>query len=119
MKKILAMVAAMAMFSAAVFADVACKKLDNGKVEVTFSYSHPSAKNVLLAGDFTNWQSGAKTMKKEGDTFVYRKVVSAKSVLTYKFIINGNWMTDKNAPATTDDGFGGKNGVVDVKTLIN
>ena len=25
----------------------------------------------------------------------------------------------KNAPATTDDGFGGKNGVVDVKTLIN
>ena len=105
MKKILVMAAAMAMFSAAVFADVACKKLDNGKVEVT--------------GDFTNWQSGAKTMKKEGDTFVYRKVVSEKSVLTYKFIINGNWMTDKNAPATTDDGFGGKNGVVDVKTLIN
>lgn len=118
MKKFLVMLAVMAAFSAALFADVALKKLDNGKVEVTFTIKHPTAKIVKVAGSFTNWQDQAKTMKKEGDVFTYSKVFPAKTVIQYKFIADGAWLADKNAPAQVDDGFGGKNGQIDIKAML-
>ena len=34
--------------------------------------------------------------------------------MTYKFVADGNWISDPNAPDSDDDGFGGKNGVVTV-----
>ena len=118
MKKFLVMIALAAIVSTALFADVALKKLDNGKVEVTFTLVHPTAKSVKIAGSFTNWQEQAKAMKKEGDVFTYTKVFPAKTVLQYKFIVDGAWLADKNAPAKVDDGFGGNNGQVDIKAML-
>jgi 1,4-alpha-glucan branching enzyme len=119
MKKLFAVAVALAISSfAAVFADVTLKKLDNGKVEVTFLFPYTSPKNVLLAGDFTDWQSGAKTMKKTDKGFVFTRTVSPKTKMTYKFIVDGSWTSDRNAPDKVDDGFGGNNGFIDVAALI-
>ena len=37
--------------------------------------------------------------------------------MKYKFISDGNWTADIKAPDTIDDGFGGKNGLVEVDVL--
>jgi hypothetical protein len=30
------------------------------------------------------------------------------------FLVDGRWVTDPSAPATLDDGFGGKNGLLEL-----
>lgn len=118
MKKIIAFISTLLVLSAAVFADVSVKKRDDGKVEVTFFYGNPRATEVLLAGDFNNWQDGAEAMTKTDKGFAMTKVVPAGTIMKYKFISDGNWTADLKAPDTVDDGFGGKNGLVDVDALV-
>lgn len=118
MKKVLAFVSSVLLLASAAFADVSVKKLDDGKVEVTFFYANPRAGEVLVAGDFTNWQDGAEAMEKGEKGFTLVKVVPAGTVMKYKFISDGNWTEDMHEPDKVDDGFGGHNGLVDVDELV-
>ena len=117
MKKLFAFISVFLMLSVSIFADVSVKKLDNGKYEVTFFYGNPRAAEVVIAGDFTNWQNGAEPMTKTDKGWTYTKVVPAGTTMKYKFISDGNWTADIKAPDTIDDGFGGLNGLVDVDAL--
>ena len=63
MKRFFAFISVL-LVASMVFADVTAKKLDDGSVEATFFYGNPRAAEVLLAGDFTNWQNGALPMEK-------------------------------------------------------
>ena len=100
------------------FADVSVKKLSDGNVEVTFFYGNPRASEVLLAGDFTNWQDGALPMSKGDKGFSLTKTFKPSDELRYKFISDGNWTTDLKAPSFVDDGFGGKNSHVVIADLL-
>ena len=66
------------------------KKLSDGNVEVTFFYGNPRASEVLLAGDFTNWQDGALPMSKGDKGFSLTKTFKPTDELRYKFISDGN-----------------------------
>ncbi|MBQ5848064.1 MAG: hypothetical protein IIW49_04005 [Treponema sp.] len=94
------------------------KKLSDGNVEVTFFYGNPRASEVLLAGDFTNWQDGALPMSKGDKGFSLTKTFKPTDELRYKFISDGNWTTDLKAPAFVDDGFGGKNSHVVIADML-
>ena len=109
MKKLFAFISILAVMATAAFAEVTAKKNADGSVEVTFFYGNPRASEVLLAGDFTNWQDGALPMEKGEKGFSLTKTFKATDVLTYKVISDGNWTTDLRAPEFVDDGFGGKN----------
>ena len=100
------------------FADVSVKKLSDGNVEVTFFYGNPRASEVLLAGDFTNWQDGALPMSKGDKGFSLTKTFKPTDELRYKFISDGNWTTDLKAPSFVDDGFGGKNSHVVIADML-
>lgn len=117
MKKLFAFISVFLMLSVSIFADVSVKKLDNGKYEVTFFYGNPRAAEVVVAGDFTNWQNDAVPMTKTDKGWTYTTEVSAGTTMKYKFISDGNWTADIKAPDTVDDGFGGLNGLVDVDAL--
>jgi hypothetical protein len=117
MKKCYAFIAVLLILTAAAFADVSVKKLADGQVEVTFFYGNPRASEVVVAGDFTDWQNGALPMTKSDRGWTLVKTVPAGTVMKYKFISDGNWTSDIKAPDTVDDGFGGKNGLVDVDAL--
>ena len=118
MKRLLSFISALLILGAsAAFADVSVKKLDDGKIEVTFFYGNPRAQEVLLAGDFTDWQNGAVPMEKGEKGFSYTKIVAPGTVMKYKFISDGNWTEDLREPDKCDDGFGGHNGLVDVDAL--
>ena len=56
----------------------------------------------------------------KGDDGVWSYTLTAKKAdeIVYKFLLDGAWLADPNAPDTIDDGFGGKNGVVPVATLL-
>ncbi|MDY4524566.1 MAG: hypothetical protein SPE03_05980, partial [Treponema sp.] len=95
------------------------KKLADGNVEVTFFYGNPRATEVLLAGDFNNWQNGAEAMTKTDKGFTITKTFKATDELRYKFISDGNWTTDLKAPDFVDDGFGGKNSHVVIADMIS
>ena len=65
------------------FADVSVKKLSDGNVEVTFFYGNPRASEVLLAGDFTNWQDGALPMSKGDKGFSLTNTFKPTDELRY------------------------------------
>ena len=117
MKKLFAFISVLAVAMAGLFADVTAKKNADGKIEATFFYGNPRATEVLLAGDFTNWQNGALPMEKTDKGFTLTKVFDAGTTVKYKFIADGNWTTDLKAPDFVDDGFGGKNSVAELDSL--
>lgn len=117
MKKMLSFIAAFLVLGGALFADVTVKDLGDGNAEVTFVFKGAGTE-VLLAGDFTDWQNGAIAMTKTDNGFEYTKTVPVATTLKYKFIVDGTWLFDAKSPDKTDDGFGGFNGVVDVAKLV-
>ncbi|MEE1068632.1 MAG: isoamylase early set domain-containing protein, partial [Fibrobacteraceae bacterium] len=118
MKKLFAFISVLALMSAALFADVSAKKNADGSVAVTFFYGNPRATEVLLAGDFTNWQDGALPMEKGEKGFSITVNFKAGDEGRYKFISDGNWTTDLRAPDFVDDGFGGKNSHIVIADLL-
>ena len=117
MKKLFAFISVLAVAAAGLFAEVTAKKLADGKVEATFFYGNPRATEVLVAGDFTNWQTGALPMTKTEKGFTLTKVFEPGTTVKYKFISDGNWTTDLKAPDFIDDGFGGKNSVAELDAI--
>lgn len=109
MKKVIGFISILTTCSALMFADISAKKLDDGSVEATFFYGNPRATEVLIAGDFTDWQNAALPMEKGEKGFTLVKVFPKGTTVKYKFIVDGSWTTDLKAPDFVDDGFGGKN----------
>ncbi|QHT67037.1 FtsX-like permease family protein [Rhodocytophaga rosea] len=60
--------------------------------------------SVLLAGNFNGWNPNENPMQREGNEWVARlNLVPGK--YSYKFVVNGNWVNDKDNPLvdTTDN----------------
>ena len=121
-KKIVALFALVALVCGAMFADVAVKALDGDNVEVTFTIKAPASQLVVITGPspyFPNWSPDGIPMTK-GDDGVWSYTLTAKKSdeIVYKFLLDGAWLADPNAPDSIDDGFGGKNGMVPVASLL-
>ena len=68
---------------------------------------------VYLAGDFNDWSTTADKLAKNDN--VYEAVLKLDDgKYAYKFIVDGNWITDDNADETIDDGYGGMNSLITV-----
>jgi 1,4-alpha-glucan branching enzyme len=77
--------------------------------KVTFSYSAPHAKSVMLAGDFTGWQQAPIQMKK-GKTGVWTKTVSLPAgEYEYRLLVDDDWVDDPSCPNRRPNQFGGSN----------
>ncbi|AEE16124.1 glycogen-binding domain-containing protein [Treponema brennaborense] len=118
MKKLSAFIMVLLVLCGFMFADVTVKNLGDGTAEVTFFYGNPKATEVVVAGSWTDWEKAPHPMTKVEKGWEYKTIVPiADTVLKYKFISDGNWTPDIKAPDTIDDGFGGKNGLVEVAVL--
>lgn len=72
--------------------------------------------SVAVAGSFNGWSAGADWQMAyvpQKDAYVVKHSLQDGSY-PYKFVVDGTWVTDPQNPTTADDGFGGKNSVVDV-----
>ena len=84
----------------------------NITVPVTFSLpGYSDAKKVILAGSFNNWNERKEQMYfKNGAWTSTLNLPGGKQ--TYKFIVDGKWITDPNNPIKEDDGYGNINSVL-------
>jgi hypothetical protein len=82
---------------------------------VVLRYYNPEAEFVTIAGSFNNWNAEEIEMYPLEDGWWEGVLELGPGVYEYKFVVNGEeWVTDPNAFAFVDDGFGGKNGVFEV-----
>ena len=81
-----------------------------GEIPVKFTYQPliGGKHQVFLVGDFNNWSQTA-TLMKEIDGIYEKILYLKKGKYGYKFIVDGQWITDENADEFIDDGYGGKN----------
>jgi cyclomaltodextrinase / maltogenic alpha-amylase / neopullulanase len=82
---------------------------------IVFRVEAPGAASVYLAGEFNNWSDSAQAMNDDdGDGIFELTIELAAGTYQYKFVVDGNWQEDPNATEFRDDGFGGKNSVLQV-----
>lgn len=75
-----------------------------------FLNNYNNAKQVKLAGSFTNWQANSLAMKKVNNGWVLNvKLTEGKHL--YKFIVDGNWILDEDNKQKENDGKGNTNSV--------
>lgn len=72
---------------------------------------YAQAKLVALAGNFNNWNDLHTFFHKESEGWICRLNLSPGKYI-YKFVIDGEWITDPNNPQTEDDGDGNVNSVL-------
>ncbi len=70
-----------------------------------------TAKTVILAGDFNQFNTDAFVMKKEAGEWLFTLHLSPGKHL-YKFIIDGNWITDPQNKLWEQNEFGTNNSVL-------
>lgn len=75
-----------------------------------FLRGNTNAGKVLLAGSFTNWQTGALPMTRTDSGWTTNvKLATGKHL--YKFVIDGNWSVDRDNVNVENDGMGNDNSV--------
>ena len=70
---------------------------------VRFSYFAPAAREVTLAGSFNDWNATATKMVREEDGTWSTVLRLPKGTHEYKFVVDGQWVTDPENPLTTGD----------------
>jgi 1,4-alpha-glucan branching enzyme len=75
----------------------------------TFRLHAPSAKKVLLVGDFSDWQKRAIPMKREGNGLWTATVALAPGAHHYLFIADGQWCEDPECQMRVPNPHGGHN----------
>lgn len=82
--------------------------------EVTFSLSAPQAREVMLAGDFNNWDYKNTPLKKDKSS-LWKKELSLKpGKYEYKFVVDGNWISDPSNNNKICNSFGSENSVIKI-----
>lgn len=85
---------------------------------VKFNLYAPDVKKVAIAGDFNKWKIDGNIMKKQDNGIWTIEIPLKHGVYNYMFIVDGKvWVSDPNAEAYRDDGFGYKNSVMRVNKL--
>jgi chromosome partitioning protein len=83
--------------------------------EVIFSARFENARNVLIAGDFNNWSPMSTPMQVNGDPNHWRMSLPLmKGRYRYRFIVDGNWVTDPNNKYVEANQFGELNNIIEV-----
>jgi hypothetical protein len=87
---------------------------------VTFRCRAAGAREVHLVGSFNDWDPAATAMTATGPGGLWTATLSlAPGLHRYMFLVDGTeWRTPEGAPLYEDDGFGQKNGVIDVPTPV-
>ncbi len=88
---------------------------DPARVVARLAYRAPLARQVAVAGDFNAWNPEASRMRRgPGGVWTLEIPLRAGARYQYRFVVDGRWTTDPEAPATVEDGFGGVNAVLDL-----
>lgn len=83
--------------------------------KVTFELAAKESDKVSVVGDFNEWDASVNPLKKlKNGTFKLVLPLEAGNTYEYKFVVDGDYITDENADATKANEFGGENGVLEL-----
>ncbi|MFH1689244.1 MAG: alpha-amylase family glycosyl hydrolase, partial [Candidatus Eisenbacteria bacterium] len=82
------------------------------RVTFTFTATRPFDR-VFLAGTFNGWSTDATPMSLDAGRYEITLPLPVGEYY-YKFVADGEWITDEKAKRFLPDGYGGRNSVVDV-----
>jgi hypothetical protein len=72
--------------------------------------SNTNAKKVILSGSFNNWDPDALVMSRTDSGWI-AQVKLGPGKYWYKFVVDGNWITDSDNRLNENDGLGNMNSV--------
>jgi len=88
----------------------------NSKAKPTeFKLYAPTAKNVILAGSFNNWDTRKLSAKKDAKGTWTVKTSLKPGKYEYKFIVDGNWWNDPRCTSCVGNSYGSQNCVIEVR----
>lgn len=79
-----------------------------------FSLHAPEAGEVLLAGDFCNWQGEKCRMRRTKDGSWKKSLKLKPGRYEYRFVVDGHWWTDPENPDRQQNHYGQDNSVLTV-----
>lgn len=82
---------------------------------VRFEYFNPSAREVLVAGSFNDWQPRAMPMAHERDGRWSAEVMLKPGDYEYRLVVDGQWQHDPLAARFAANPFGSLNSVVQIQ----
>ncbi len=86
------------------------------KREVAFVLSSHEAEEVYLCGDFNQWIPGSLPMiRHDEDHWWEKRLVLEPGRYEYKFIVNGVWIHNPDAPENVPNIHGSLNSIVEVQ----
>ena len=85
------------------------KKIKRRKI--TFSFDSSDAKEVILMGDFNNWNPKKHPMKQESNGRWTKSVIIPPGEYQYKFLVDGQWKEDPQNEQTCLNCFGTYNNI--------
>jgi len=88
------------------------KKIKRKKV--TFSINSTGAKEVILMGDFNNWNPKKHLMKQDGNGVWNKAVILPPGSYEYKFLVDGQWKEDPRNDQTRLNCFGSYNNILNL-----
>ena len=80
--------------------------------KITFSLTSPDAKEVILMGDFNQWNPKVHPMKKTKTGVWEKATLLFPGTYEYRFIVDGQWENDPNNAQTRTNQFGTKNNFI-------
>ena len=94
-------------------AEAALKERSNNR-RVTFRLKAPSVKEVILMGDFNNWDANSHPMEK-GENGVWKvSIMIPPGKYEYKLLVDGQWRLDSGNKQTVLNSLGIENNVLTV-----
>ena len=79
--------------------------------ETSFHLDAPSAHEVLLAGEFTQWDKTPIKLIKGGGGIWHTKVTLAPGRYLYRFLVDGQWCDDPECTVRESNPYGGQDSV--------
>jgi len=81
--------------------------------EVEFVLEKPGARFVALAGSFNNWDPQISPMSRDLEGEVWKVRIPLKpGRYEYRFVVDGQWLSDPNAEESVRNEFGSRNSVI-------
>jgi len=81
------------------------------KITVDFKIESVEAKSVGVAGTFNDWEPKRTPLKKNGKGWK-ASVSLPRGRYEYRFVVDGQWLTDPAAKESVPNPFGGVNSVL-------
>ena len=83
-----------------------------GEKPMEFVLKMPHAQSACIAGTFNGWDSKKTPMRKDGDAGWKATVALASGRHEYRFVVDGQWISDPNAKESVRNQYGSTNSVV-------